>query len=92
MKKLFFALIIISLITSCQRSRKGHWTKSDREKACEDCMDRQDLEPSFDLQNVEMNKYNKRERCEKWVNDLEVDYNNYKEAKEDWGRRDLEKR
>lgn len=36
MKKLILAISVITLIASCERSKKGHWTKSDKEQAKKD--------------------------------------------------------
>jgi len=69
MKKMILALCIISLISSCERSRKGHWTDSDKNKFNNECQK--------ELRSVIDDKSIRKRFCDCTLEKVEDKYDSY---------------
>jgi len=75
MKKMILAVSIIALISSCERSRKGHWTDSDKNAAKKDCKS-----GAKDLSEMEKGLFDVNKFCDCAVDKIEKEYDNYNKA------------
>lgn len=77
MKKLILVFCVITLVASCERSTKGHWTKSDKENA------RKEIKKGLNTNSVASSMFTEKQIeqfCDCAIGKLEKKYNSFKDA------------